>query len=406
MGTNRLAKKLKNHRSTLCASNFLARSETKAVVITVAQAALLLLAILLTFEPAFHAQFIWDDDANVTANPALRNLEGLILIWTNSETMTQYYPLLYTTFWIEHALFGLDPAPFHALNVMLHGMNAILLWRVLLFLEIPGAWFIAALFGLHPVQVETVAWVTELKNLQSGFFYFAAALAYLHFDRRRRESSSSPCHSGLYALSLLLFLAATLTKTVTATLPAALLLLAWWKRGTIHRNDVLPLLPMLVLALPLGALTAGSESALSVNRGFGWDPTFLERFLNAGRSIFFYAWKLIWPREFTFIYSGWETDASALAQYLFPLAALALPGVLWLLRDRLGRGPLVAVLYYGGTLFPALGFLEIYFFRFAPVASRACSPLCSSDIHRTNTHMPFTTRKPCFETRCRRTPTA
>jgi tetratricopeptide (TPR) repeat protein len=125
---------------------------------------------------------------------------------------------------------------------------------------------------------------------------------------------------------------------------------------------------MLLLVLPLGVLTATSESALSVNRGFSWDPTFFERLLNAGRSICFYAWKLVWPREFTFIYSGWKTDTSALAQYLFPLAALALPGVLWLLRGRLGRGPLVAVLYYGGTLFPALGFLEIYFFRFAPVA--------------------------------------
>jgi len=180
--------------------------------------ALLVAATLLAYSPAWQGKPLWDDDAHITP-PALRSLGGLARIWTQPGTTQQYYPFAYSVFWLEHLLWGDSTLASHLVNILLHSASAWLLLKILRFLEIPGAFLAAAIFALHPVQVESVAWISELKNTLSGVFYFGSALAYLRFDRTRSR--------GAYAAALCLFGFGLLSKTVIATLPAALLLVFW-----------------------------------------------------------------------------------------------------------------------------------------------------------------------------------
>ena len=332
-------------------------------------AAAIVAATLAAYWPAIHGGFIWDDDDYLTGNRALRSAEGLKEIWLVPGTTRQYYPLVHTTFWLESRLWGFEPLGYHLVNVFLFAASALLLWQVLERLSLPGAWFVAAVFALHPVHVESVAWITERKNVLSGLLYLAAAAAYLRFHRSRvGPVESSRGAWGTYALSLLLFAGALASKTVTASLPAALLLLHWWKGDSLNRRTVFPLLPMFVLALPMARLTAWMETYNVGARGADWDLSFVERTLIAGRALWFYAGKLIWPDRLTFIYPRWEIDAGAAWQYLFPVAALLVVIGLWALRGRLGRGPLVAVLFFAGTLVPALGFFDVYPMKYSFVA--------------------------------------
>ena len=182
----------------------------------------LLLLTFAAYQPALRGGFIWDDDAYVSENPLLRDLDGLKRIWTTTET-PQYYPLVFTTFWVEYQLWGLDPTGYHVVNVLLHVINALLIGLALRMLDLRWAWWVAFLFVLHPVHVESVAWITERKNVLSALFYLLALIAYLRFDSRRLRRC--------YWIALLLFACALLSKTAALTLPAAILVIAWWKRG-------------------------------------------------------------------------------------------------------------------------------------------------------------------------------
>jgi tetratricopeptide (TPR) repeat protein len=320
-------------------------------------AILLVAATILAWQPVWRAGFIWDDDAYLTRQ-GLRSLHGLGLIWSHWGATLQYYPLTYSAFWVEHRLWGEASAPYHWVNILLHASSALLVAAILKRLEVPGAWMAAALFALHPVQVESVAWVSELKNTLSGLFYLGAMLAYLKF-----QSSN---HKSFYSLSLLLFVLGLLTKTVVATLPGALLVLIWWKRGSLGwRRDVLPLVPFFGAGLGAGLVTAWAERELVGARGSQYDFTFLERCLIAGRDVWFYLGKLCWPMDLVFIYPRWHVSQGALWQYAFPLGVL---GVVAVLAWRRWRGPLAALLFFVGTLFPALGFFNVYPFRYSFVA--------------------------------------
>jgi tetratricopeptide (TPR) repeat protein len=352
-----------------------------------AAAALLVVLTTVAYLPAIRAGFIWDDDAYVTSNQTLRSVEGLRRIWFEVGAVPQYYPLVHTTFWVEYRLWGTHPMGYHLVNVLLHGLSAVLLWRALRRLAVPGAWMAAAVFALHPVQVESVAWITERKNVLSGFLYLAAALAYLRFDARRAraaegaqpEGRSSPW--GLYVLALALFGGALLSKTTAATLPAALLVILWWRRGRAPWSEVPLLAPFFALGIGLGLHTAWLERTLVGASGPEWDLSWVDRSLVAGRALWFYAGKLIWPSQLTFLYPRWEIDAAATFlyprweidaaaawQYLFPLSALAVGLALWALRGRIGRGPAAAVMFFAGTLFPALGFFDVFPMQFSFVA--------------------------------------
>ncbi len=336
---------------------------------------------ILAYLPTFRAGFIWDDDSYVEHNAALRTLDGLWRIWTDTNATPQYYPLVHTTFWIEQHLWGTGSAvPFHVVNVLLHATAAVLLWRLLMRL-LPGwrlrqppvaaqattpvarvAWLAAALWAVHPVQVESVAWVTERKNVLSGVFYLLAFGTYLsaatgdRVDRRR------------YAAAFCLFLLALLAKTVTATLPAAVLLVLWWKRGRLTRRDVLPTLPFFLAGALLGLNTGHLERVHVGAQGPEFTFTAIDRCLIAGRAVCFYAAKLAVPWPISFIYPRWTIDRHQIWQYAFPAAVVVVLATLWSVRRRVGRGPLVAALFFVGTLFPALGFANVYPMRYSFVA--------------------------------------
>lgn len=355
--------------------------------------ALIFVVTAVAYLPALRGGFIWDDAGHVT-RPDLQSLHGLERIWFEIGATQQYYPLLHTAFWVEHRLWGDSPFGYHLLNVLLHATAACLLAFVLRRLLDMGSgpptshrtfgseskiegrargrpatrgveWLAALFFALHPVCVESVAWIAEQKNTLSAVFYFWAALAYLRFDGRRRGSA--------YALATGLFVAALLTKTVTATLPAALLVALWWRRGRLTwRRDVSPLLPWFILGGAAGWVTAWFEKSRIGAEGAAFNLNVLQRILIAGRAIWFYLGKLAWPADLIFIYPRWSVEPAALWQWIFPSGVLVVVVVLWRMsrvkRTPAGRAGLAGFLFFAGTLFPALGFINVYPFIFSFVA--------------------------------------
>jgi protein O-mannosyl-transferase len=331
-------------------------------------AALLVFLAVVAYFPALSGGFVWDDNDYVTENQALRDLDGLRHIWFDVHATPQYYPLVQTSFWLEYHAWGLNPLGYHFVNLLLHALATALLWRVLAGFRIRGAWLAAALFALHPVAVESVAWITERKNVLSAVFYFASALAFFRFSGMSGAEDAGGRRWRWYGAAMLLFIGALLSKTVTCSLPAALLLVLWWKEGTIRRADALPLIPFFVIGATLGIVTVWVEKYHVGAQGGQWAMTFLERCLIAGRAVWFYVWKLLLPVNLTFIYPRWQVSTGVWWQWLFPIAATGSAVTLWLVRSRIGRGPLAAALFFVGTLFPALGFFDVFPMRYSFVA--------------------------------------
>jgi len=321
----------------------------------------LLLAVvtMLAYHPAWHGGVLWDDEAHI-GGPELRTLDGLRRIWFVPRTTQQYYPLLHTSYWLQQKLWGDSITGYHIVNLLLHIGCVVLVLRIVRFLRIPGAELAATIFALHPVNVETVAWIAERKNTLSGVFTLAATLWYLRFDENRSRRS--------YALALGLFLLGLLSKTAIVTLPLALLVIFWWKRGAISwRHDVVPLIPFFFFSAAAGLMTRWVEYGNIGYRARMLDLSLLDRCLIAGRAFWFYLWKLLWPSNLMFVYPRWEISAAVPWQYIFPLAVLVLLGILWSLR-RWSRTPLAGVLVYMVLLLPSLGFANIYFFLYSFVA--------------------------------------
>jgi len=314
---------------------------------------------MLAYQPAWHGGLLWDDDANSTT-AALRSVDGLRRVWFVPRTTQQYYPLLYTSYWLQQRLGGDSPTSYHLVNILLHVGCAVLVLKILRFLRIPGAELAAIVFALHPVNVESVAWISERKNTLSGLFGLAATLWYLKFDENRSKQS--------YALAIGLFLFALLSKTAIVTLPLAWLVIFWWKRSTISlRRDVVPSIPFFLLSAAAGLMTRWVEYG---NMGYkantlAFSP--VDRCLIAGRAFWFQLGKLLWPSNLMFVYPRWEINAAVWWQYLFPVAVLGLLVILWTLR-RWSRGPLAGVLIYIFLLLPTLGFLNQYFFIYSFVS--------------------------------------
>ena len=321
---------------------------------------LLVVLTLIAYAPLFSSPggWLWDDEGHVT-KAALQPAAGLHRIWFDIGATQQYYPVVHSAFWLESHLFGTaSPMPYHAVSVLLHASSAFLFFRILRTLAIPGAIAGAMIFALHPVHVESVAWTAELKNTLSYAFFLGAALTYLRFESTRAART--------LGLSFVLFTFAILSKSLTATLPVALLVLVWWRRGGLEwRRDVLPLLPMVVAGVAAGLTTVWFERTLIGAEGAEFELSFVERALIAGRALWFYAASLIWPVGFSFNYPRWQVTQTIWWQYLFPLGVLAVLGVLWRLRLR---GALAGVLVFCIVLGPALGFVNVYPFRFSFVA--------------------------------------
>lgn len=323
------------------------------------KAALLLAATLVIYIPAMKAGFIWDDDSYLLNNRNLLSLEGLWRIWFSTDS-PQYYPLVFTTFWIEQHIWGLAPAGYHAVNVLLHAANSLLLWAVLRRLGIRYAFLGAILFAVHPVEAESVAWITERKNVLSAFFYLLSALSFLKYEDKGGRWN--------YVLSLLLFIPALLSKTVTCSLPAALLVVRWMRGRKIDFRYLLALAPFFAAGLAMGLVTVWWELNIVGAKGNEWDLGLMDRLILPGKVAIFYLKKLAYPSELAFIYPKWAVSASNILEWGYTAALSGALAALFLLRKTIGRGPLAALLFFLLTLFPALGFFNIYPFQYSYVA--------------------------------------
>ena len=305
---------------------------------------------------------IWDDRIWSRA-PAVLKWSALGTIWFSPsliEGEAHYWPLVYTTFWLEHKIWGLAPAGYHVVNVALHLANTLLLWKILKRLAVPGAAVAAAVFAAHPLHVESVAWIIERKDVLSALFYLTAVLVWLRFLEQPRLWR--------HGLALLLFVAGLLSKSIVVTLPVALLILQWWKDGRITGRGLQRLAPFFLLAL---VITAGDLFFyVSTQAPASADYSLPERVLIASRALWFYAGKLIWPTHLAVVYPLWEIRIGDPWAWLYLAAAAALPVALWLMRHRIGRGPLAGVLFFAVTLSPTLGFVDFNYMEFSFVADR------------------------------------
>src|SRR5580658_6605696 len=321
---------------------------------------------VLSYWPALSGQFVWDDNSWTTEIlPILRDFSGLEKIWFQPTALQQYYPLSGTTFWIDYHLWGFHPLPYHVENILLHLTSAILFWQLLRKLQVPGAWLAGAIFAIHPVMVESVAWITERKNVLSMVLFLSSLLAYGRFSGYWNEPEPKR-DWWAWGLALVLFCAALLAKATAFSLPGVLLLICWWKRGTIRfKRDVLPTLPFFVISIGFCLGTSWLEKNHVGAKGPDWQISFPARCLIAGRAIWFYVGKLLWPSQLCFIYPRWHLNTGSWRQWMFPISVLAILLTLWQLRHRIGRGPLTACLFFIGTLFPALGFMNAYFMTYS-----------------------------------------
>ena len=320
------------------------------------------LLVLVSYLPAMLARdFVWDD-VTMIGSAAVREPGGLRQIWFSPREIPaegHFWPLTYTAFWLQHKLWGATAAGFHVVNVLLHLANTLLLWRLLRKEAVTGAWLAAAVFALHPVHVESVAWIIELKDVLSGLFYLLAAAAWIRFDSAPRP--------GRYVAALALYVAGMLSKSVVATLPVALLIRQWWKRGRVTATDLLRVVPFFVV----GAAISAADLAFNRSRGVGgYGYSLVERTLIAARALWFYLGKLFWPLDLGYVYPHWTVTVADPAAWAALAAAIGVVVALWMLRDRIGRGPLAGVLFFGVTLAPTLGFVDYRFMLFSFVADR------------------------------------
>ncbi len=330
------------------------------------QALMLLAATLLAYLPVLDAGFIWNDD-DLTAILALIQRQGLSAVWFSSEAFN-YWPVTWTSYWIEHQVFGTNPATglphptsYHVVNVLLHAAAGLLLWRVLVRLEIPGAWLAAAVFAVHPVNVESVAWITQRKNVLAMVFYLVSLWQFLDFEQTDRRSRQ--------LVAIVAFLLGMLSKGAVVAMPLVLLVLAWWRRGRVTRTDVLRTLPFWAVSIVMSGVEIWFQQVRAIGDETIRQADLAERVMATGPIAWFYLQKALVPLDLSFVYPLWRFDTSDLLQWLPLAAGLAVLFVLaWATRTGLGRAPLAAVLYVLLSLAPVLGLVDIYFFRYSLVA--------------------------------------
>ncbi len=317
---------------------------------------LIVLATLATYLPVLGGAFIWDDDTFLYNNPLIHARDGLYRFWFTTEA-PDYFPLVSTTLWVEWRLWGMDARGYHVVNVLLHALGAMLLWRVLHHLAIPGAWLAALIFAIHPVNVESVAWITERKNTLPMVFYALTLLCYLRFERGRRWR--------WYGLSLVAFLLALLSKTSVVMLPVVLLGCAWWQRGRVTRVDLLRSMPFFIAALVFGLVTMWFQHYRAISGEVIRTDGFAARLALAGGAGWFYLYKALLPIRLCFVYPWWKVDASSWPAFLPGLAWVATFAILVGYRRTWSRPVLMALGYFVVTLLPVLGFVDIYFMRYS-----------------------------------------
>ena len=337
---------------------------------TAALGALLVAATVLAYLPALQGGFIWDDDKFLTRNRLIKAADGLYRFWFTREA-TDYWPMTSTTLWLEWRLWGMNPMGYHATNLALHVVESLLLWRVLERLRIPGAYLAAFIFAVHPVNVESVAWITQRKNLVALLFTLLTVLFFLRTDLADLAAPSGPRpkpeggREFWYVLSLAAFALAMLSKGSVALMPLVLLgIIAWRRRPT--RRDIAGLIPFFAIGAFLTAVDIWFQrhGTAEVIRNAG----LLERLCGAGAVVWFYLYKVLVPLGLIFVYPKWSIHVSDLGWWLPMLAAVGLTAVLWRQRNGRGRPLLFAWGYFCVMLVPVMGFTDVYFMKYSLVA--------------------------------------
>jgi tetratricopeptide (TPR) repeat protein len=324
-----------------------------------ALAVLLAVLTVLAYLPALNAEFFWDDEGAIVNAPVLRARDGLRRVWASGET-TDYQPVMNSVRWAQWQLWGADARGYHATNLLLHAAAALLLWRCLSALGVPGAWWAAAVFALHPVCVASVAWAVQLKNTLSQFLCLLALLAWL------RSDPAGPRR--WYAAALAAYAAALLSKGSVVVLPFILLLCAWWRRGAVDRRDLLRATPFFAMALAAGLVTVWFQERNAIAEG--GVPDFAASTLAArpGWVVGFYLGKALWPAHLSVVYPRWEIDGGALLSFVPNLLLAAAFVLFWFHRRGWGRPFLFGLGGFTIALFPVMGFFRMYYTHFSLVA--------------------------------------
>ena len=329
---------------------------------------------VLVYWPALHGGFVLDDDVLVTESKLAQAPDGLYKFWFTTEPI-DYWPITNSSFWLEWRLWGSNPTGYHVTNLILHIVDAVLVWAVLYALKIPYAFLAALLFAVHPVNVQSVAWIAERKNVLSMLFFLLSLLCFLWSDatlrlsktNRPRGSPGSNRAMGWYLLSMLSFLSAMLCKGSVAILPLLLILILWWQHSRLTRADWVRTIPFFVVAVLLTAVNIwfrghGPVEALR-------SETFVERLLAAASVVWFYLGKAILPLQLSFIYPQWHVSSADLRWWLPLLAVLVTAVIFWSLRGRpIGKAMLFAGACFCVALLPVMGFIDVGFMNYSLVA--------------------------------------
>src|SRR5271165_1772169 len=326
---------------------------------------LLILSVILAYTPVWKAGFIWDDEVNLANNPCIAGPLGLKEIWTTSAA--DICPLTFTTFWVEHALWGLEPLPYHLVNVLMHGACVLLLWRVLRHLRVQGAWLGAALWALHPVEVESVAWITELKNTESGLFFLLSILFFVRW-LKAKDLDGTTGGGWNYALTLFFAALAMASKSTVAFLPVVLCLCAWWMEDRWHWRNLARVVPVFLMSIAASIFALWIQGLqLARVTDPQWVRTWPQRLVTAGDAVWFYLAKLLWPHPLITIYPRWQIDAGQWVSYLPLLAVIVFLSILWLKRELWSRACFFASAYFVMALLPVLGLIDNPIFRYSLV---------------------------------------
>ena len=333
-------------------------------------AAAILAIAFLAYIPALHGGFLWDDYTFLKNNWLIHTSDGLRRFWFTAQA-EDYFPLTSSMLWIEWRIWGDHAAGYHAINLLLHAVAAVLVWRVLRRLAVPGAWLAGVLFAVHPVAVASAAWITERKNTLPMVLYLLSLLAWLRFDSGRShhdDTTGATNGNRYYLVSLGLFLLALLAKTSGVMLPAVLLLCAWWQRGKITRKDILRSLPFFALALALGLVTVWFQQHNVIRHQDVHPEGWASRVAATGWIIGFYLFKALVPARLCAVYPRWNVNPASPVAFL-PLALIALGfALLWAHRRSWGRAPLFAMSCFVLILLPVLGLVNMSFMKFSLVA--------------------------------------